>query len=65
MLSPHEIAALMLIETNPYPDNLDPEDLDVLCGRQLVALEGLASGCAHVQLTAQGRSVLRSIGRLY
>ncbi|MGF6508459.1 hypothetical protein [Paraburkholderia sp. 32] len=64
MLSPHEIATLMLLETNPRPENFDPGDLDALCGRQLVFLEKLASGCARGRLTAQGRSVLRSVGRV-
>jgi hypothetical protein len=64
MLSPHEIAALMLLETSQNSNHLDLEDLDALCERQLVSLEKLASGYAHVRLTAQGRSVLRSVGRM-
>jgi len=65
MLSPHEIAALMLLETNQQPEHLDLGDLDALCERQLVLLEKLASGYAHVRLTAQGRSILRSVGRVH
>ncbi|CDY79153.1 hypothetical protein BGLT_01847 [Caballeronia glathei] len=64
MLSPHEIAALMLLETNQYSNNLELEDLDALCERQLVSLEKLASGYAHAHLTTQGRSVLRSVGKM-
>ena len=64
MLSPHEIAALMLLETNQNSNNLDLEDLGALCERQLVSLEKLASGYAHVRLTQQGRSILRSVGRM-
>jgi len=63
MLSPHEIAALMLIGTTRYPDDLDRDDLRALCERQLVSLEKLASGRAHVHLTARGHSILRSIGK--
>ena len=65
MLSPHEIATLMLLDTNPLSENLDPGDLDALCERQLVLLETLASGYAHGRLTAQGRSILRSAGRVH
>ncbi|ACC76079.1 hypothetical protein PPMP20_18600 [Paraburkholderia phymatum] len=65
MLSPHEIAALMLLETNPQPENLDPGDLHALCERQLVLLENLASGHAYGHLTAQGCSILRSVGRFH
>ncbi|WP_233808085.1 hypothetical protein [Paraburkholderia sp. HP33-1] len=65
MLSPHEIATLMLLETNPSSENFDPGDLDALCERQLVLLEQLTSGYAHGRLTAQGRSVLRSVGRVH
>ncbi|HWT67187.1 MAG TPA: hypothetical protein VN151_13820 [Terracidiphilus sp.] len=63
MLSPHEIAALMLLETNPQSDDLDLGDLQALCERQLVLLENLASGFAHGRLTAQGRSILRRVAR--
>ena len=64
MLSPHEIAALMLLETNQNSNNLDLEDLGALCECQLVSLEKLASGCVYVCLTQQGRSILRSVGRM-
>jgi hypothetical protein len=63
MLSPHEIATLMLLATNPLSEDFDPGDLDALCERELVALEKLASGYARGRLTAQGRSILRSVGR--
>jgi hypothetical protein len=64
MLSPHEIAALMLLDTNPHSNDLDLDDLDALCERQLVSLERLTSGYALASLTARGRSVLRSVGRM-
>jgi hypothetical protein len=63
MLSPHEIAALMLLDANQNSNHLDLEDLSALCERQLVSLEKLASGYAHVCLTPQGRSVLRLVGQ--
>ena len=65
MLSPHEIAALMLLAANQNSSNLDLEDLDALCERQLVSLEKLASGYAHVHLTSQGRSILRLVGQMH
>lgn len=65
MLSPHEFATLMLLDTNPHSENLDPGDLDALCERQLVFLEQLSSGLARGRLTAQGRTVLRSVGRVH
>ncbi|MEI6003233.1 hypothetical protein H3V53_41000 [Paraburkholderia bengalensis] len=65
MLSPHEIAALMLLETNQQSEYLDLGDLDALCERQLVLLEKLASGDEQARLTEQGRSILRSVGRIH
>ncbi|MBN3753759.1 hypothetical protein G3N95_12480 [Paraburkholderia sp. Tr-20389] len=65
MLSLHEIAALMLLETDSQSEDLDLGDLHALCERQLVLLENLASGHAQRRLTAQGRSVLKSVGRIH
>jgi len=65
MLSPHEIATLMLLDTDACSEDFDPGDLDALCERQLVFLEKLASGYARGRLTAQGRSILRSVGRIH
>ncbi|MEM5345671.1 hypothetical protein [Paraburkholderia azotifigens] len=65
MLSPHEIAALMLLDTNQQSEHLDLGHLDALCERQLVLLEKLASGGGHVRLTEEGRSILRSVGRFH
>ncbi|WP_343655248.1 hypothetical protein [Paraburkholderia caribensis] len=64
MLSLHEIAALMLVETTRQSEYLDLGDLDALRERQLVSLETLASGYTHLCLTAQGRSILSSVGRV-
>jgi len=65
MLSPHEIAALMLLDTNPLQSDLDLGDLDALCDRQLVLLEGLASGNGHTRVTEQGRALLRTVAKLH
>ncbi|SAK84699.1 hypothetical protein AWB79_05814 [Caballeronia hypogeia] len=65
MLSPHEIAALMLLDANPFQSELDLCDLNALCERQLVRLEKLTSGIEHRRLTEQGRAVLQSVGKLH
>lgn len=65
MLSPHEMAALMLLDTNPFRGDLDLRDLDALSERQLVLLQALAFGDSHPCVTEQGRALLRMIGRLH
>lgn len=70
MLSPHEIAALMLLYTNPLQSDLDLGDLDLgdlaaLCERQLVVLEALAPGGTHTTVTEGGRALLRSVAKLH
>lgn len=65
MLSPHEIAALMLLDTNPLQSDLDIGDLAALCERQLILLEELTSGNAHRYLTPQGRAVLQSVAKVH
>ena len=63
MLSPHEFATLMLVNT--AADQIDPtrEELDTLLKRQLVAFEQLASGRQRPRLTSAGNSVLRAMVR--
>ncbi len=62
MLSPHEIATLMLIDNAHGHGELDPADLEALAGRQLVQLEQEA-GQRHVRLTTQGRAMLTAIDK--
>jgi hypothetical protein len=55
MLSPHELAALMLLKDST--DQIaDREELDTLLERQLVTLEQLAGGSAHPRDHAGRRS---------
>ncbi|MFM0515099.1 hypothetical protein P0D80_47680 [Paraburkholderia sp. RL17-373-BIF-A] len=64
MLSPHEFAALMLVNDAPGPFGLDPENLDVLLKHRLVALQTLPSGQQRLHLTSGGVSVLRAVTRV-
>ena len=63
MLSPHEFATLMLINTAPDQIGLNREELDALLENQLIALEQLACGRQLPRLTREGRSVLRAVAR--
>ena len=61
MLSPHEIATLILIRDAHSSNDLDPLDLDVLMQYQLVSLEGCPSGQVRPRITHQGNSLLRAV----
>lgn len=61
MLSPHEIAALMLLENADGTLTLDPADLKSLVRRQLVQLERLTNNCSQVRLTNHGRDFLDTV----
>ena len=63
VLSPHEIATLMLVKAAPDQIDLRREELATLLVRQLVALEQLASGHQRPRLTRDGDSVLQAVTR--
>ncbi|RKP46505.1 hypothetical protein [Trinickia fusca] len=63
MLSPHEFAALLLIEHTTNPADFDCGDLSALVERQLVVLEQLTSEYLRAHLTPSGRSIIESIER--
>ncbi|MFC4522599.1 hypothetical protein [Cupriavidus pinatubonensis] len=63
MLSPHEIAALILVKEAPAPVDLDPADLDTLLEHQLVTLEKRPSDHARPRLTQRGDSLLKAVSR--
>jgi hypothetical protein len=65
MLSPHEFATLILVKDAFESNDLDSGDIDALLERQLITLEKLASGCAHLHLTEDGHSVLQAIMRTH
>lgn len=64
MLSPHELATLMLI--HGAPDGIDPDrvEIDTLLAHRLVSVEPRADGVVRPALTATGRSVLAAAGRV-
>ena len=62
MLSPHEIAALLLLGDTQEIDDLEPEQLDTLLVHKLVTLEhGHDTGDAYPRLTSQGHSMLEAV----
>lgn len=65
MLSPHEIAALLLLGDAQEIDDLEPEQLDTLLAHKLVTMEhGQGSGDAYPRLTSQGNSMLEAVRRI-
>lgn len=63
MLSPHEIAALLILGDSDHDRELDPADVSTLVARQLVRFEVAAPGCRRMQVTGEGRRVLDAIAR--
>ncbi|CAG2153490.1 hypothetical protein LMG19282_04406 [Cupriavidus campinensis] len=70
MLSPHELATLMLIGNGPHTRSdtadareIDPVDLDALVARELVTLQAEQGRRPCPQITAHGRSMLKAVGR--
>ncbi len=63
MLSPHEFAALMLIEGMPELNGaeLSPDNLAALVEQQLIRLESPASGHVRPSLTREGQSLLQRV----
>ncbi|SAL82420.1 hypothetical protein AWB74_06265 [Caballeronia arvi] len=64
MLSPHELATLLLLRDLPDPFGLDQAEVDALLEHQLVALEKLPTGQQRFHLTRDGHSVIQAITRL-
>jgi hypothetical protein len=63
MLSPHEIATLMLIRSAPDQIDMSRTELDTLLGCQLISLES-GAGQRRPALTAAGAHVLDVAARL-
>lgn len=61
MLTPHEVATLMLIEeAAPNLADLDREAIDALIERQLVRLESLDAG-HRPSITTRGSNILHAL----
>jgi hypothetical protein len=63
MLSPHEIAALIVLGCSDQNRELDPADVGALVVRELVRLETSMSGCRRMQVTSEGQRVLSAFAR--
>ncbi|SAL63278.1 hypothetical protein AWB74_03333 [Caballeronia arvi] len=63
MLSPHELAALLLLRDLPEQFGLDQAELDALLEHQLVAVEKRPTGQERFHLTRDGHSVIQAVTR--
>ncbi|WP_179401327.1 hypothetical protein [Burkholderia guangdongensis] len=64
MLSPHELATLMLVKSCPDQIDLGREELSVLLEHRLIELERRLSGDFRPYLTRDGDSMLQSVERI-
>ncbi len=64
MLSPHEISTLMMAWDAPDQIGSHREELLTLLERQLVTFEPSASDDRRIQVTAEGRAVLKAVSRV-
>jgi len=63
MLSPHEIAALMVLCDSESHRELDPADIGALVERQLVRLEAATQDRGQLRVTREGRHLLQAMGK--
>ena len=63
MLSPHELATLLLIKDAPERIEPDRLELGALRELQLVVIEPPESGLPVLRVTARGDAVLRAFAR--
>lgn len=64
MLSPHEIATLVLLCGDSHPRDLDTLDMETLLALQLITLERPSPGVSQPRVTLQGHALLKSLGVL-
>lgn len=64
MLSPHEIAALVLVNGGSTPPDLDTADIEALLAYQLITLEHLSPDHSEARVTTEGHALLKSLGIL-
>lgn len=65
MLSPHELATLLLVKDAPERIEVDRAELGALRALQLIADEPRESGFASLRVTPRGDAVLRAIARVW
>ena len=65
MLSPHEVATLMLIKDAPWRIEPGRAELHTLLVLELVIMERPAVGFALLKVTPRGDAVLRAFTRLF
>ncbi|GAB7540601.1 hypothetical protein CS8_002620 [Cupriavidus sp. 8B] len=63
MLSPHEIAALMILSDSDQTGKLDPADISALVERQLARLETSRPDRSQFRLTREGQRILNVVGK--
>lgn len=74
VLSPHELATLMLVGNGPQTQSddcpntldareIDPVDLDALVSQELVHLEPSRGGRPCLRITPRGDSMLKAVAR--
>ncbi|RQR35041.1 hypothetical protein DIE23_10815 [Burkholderia sp. Bp9143] len=63
LLSPHEIAVLMVLASEPRRQQADPADLRCLVDRGLVRLDAAPLAEAPVDLSSDGRRMVLRLGR--
>ena len=63
MLSPHEIAALIVLGNSDQERELDPADISALVLRELVQLEIAVPDGRRVQVTREGQRILNAFTR--
>jgi hypothetical protein len=64
LLSPHEIATLMLVRHSPEQIDMNRTELHTLLERRLLALEPRTEGHRRLSLTKTGSQLLEAVGRL-
>jgi hypothetical protein len=65
MLSPHEIATLMLLDDAPGRIERDRVELDALLSLELVTEKCPTGGYSRLQVTPRGQTILRALARLF
>jgi hypothetical protein len=64
MLSPHELATLMLVHSMPDEIDMTRVELDILLDCQLISLEPRVGGWRRPMLTPAGKHLLEAAARL-